>query len=329
MINRRSVSLGGGLGLILASRRSHGQAGKPLRRGVGVIVVSTEAVATPFRTSFTDGMRELGWIDGTNFELQYVYANGDVTRLDNLVGEMISHHVDVMVVTASATVDAVRRTNTSTPVVFTALSNVVGNGFVATLARPGGNMTGISNQYEDVLDKLVETLHIVASKAKRVALLVNETNHSHDQIWAVMKRDCARLRLIPFQAGANSVAQMDRAMQEILRQRAEAVIVEPDPLFLSERIKLQTLIQATRLPVAFGYREHVLLGGLLSYGANLAASFHQAAKYVDKILKGAKPADLPIEQPTKFELVINLKTARELGLTIPQTVLLRADEVIE
>jgi putative ABC transport system substrate-binding protein len=159
--------------------------------------------------------------------------------------------------------------------------------------------------------------------------MLNETNAAHAVYWAAAQRACSALDLVALRVVASTPAQFGAAVEQIVRQRSQAVVVTADGMYLAERAKLQALMQATRLPVAYGWREHVAAGGLLSYGADIAAAYRHAAKYVDKIFKGAKPSDLPVEQPTKFELVINLKTAKALGLTAPQSLLLRADEVIQ
>ena len=222
-----------------------------------------------------------------------------------------------------------QRATKTIPVVMANVSNAVGNGFVASLARPGGNITGITNLYEEVLGKLIGILHEVAPGARRIAILLNESNPSHAAFWAGAQSACAALDLVALRVVASTPAQLGTAVGEIVRQRSQAVVVVSDGMYFAERAKLQELMQTTRLPVAYGLREHVVAGGLLSYASDLAANYRYAAKYVDKILKGAKPADLPVEQPTKFELVINTKTAKALGLTIPQSLLLRADEVIQ
>jgi putative ABC transport system substrate-binding protein len=209
------------------------------------------------------------------------------------------------------------------------ITNPVDIGLVASLAKPGGNITGIANLYDEVLGKLIGVLHEAVPSARRVAIVLNETNPLHQVFWAAAQRACAALGLVALRVVASAPAQLGAVVDEIVRQRAEAVVVVTDAMYFTERAKLQELIQTTRLPVAYALREHVVTGGLLSYGADLAANYRLAAKYVDKILKGAKPADLPVEQAIKFELVINLKTAKALGVTIPKDMLLRADEVIE
>jgi len=209
------------------------------------------------------------------------------------------------------------------------VSDPVGNGFVASLRKPGGNITGVTTQQEEVLGKLIGILHEITPGARRIAIVLNENNPTYPVFWAAAQRACAALDLVALRVVASAPAQFGAAVGEIVRQRSQAVVVVTDPVYLSERAKLQALMQTTGLPVAYGWREHVVAGGLLSYSADLAASFRHAAKYVDKILKGTKPANLPVEQATKFELVINLKPAKALSLTIPQSLLLRADEVIQ
>jgi putative ABC transport system substrate-binding protein len=209
------------------------------------------------------------------------------------------------------------------------VSDAVGAGFVGSLARPGGNITGFTSQQEEIFGKLIGILHEVTPGARRIAILLNESYPSHALFWAGAQSACAALDLVALRVVASAPAQIGAAVEQIVQQRGQAVVVIPDGMYFAERAKLQELTQAARLPVAYALRDHVLAGGLLSYGADLAANYRNAAKYVDKILKGAKPADLPVEQTTKFELVINLKTAKALGITIPQAVLLRADEVIQ
>jgi putative ABC transport system substrate-binding protein len=205
----------------------------------------------------------------------------------------------------------------------------VGAGLVASLAKPGGNITGFTSQQDEVVGKLIGILHEVAPGARRIAILLNESSPLHGAYWAGAEDACAALGLVAVRVVASTPAQLGTAVGEIVRQRSQAVVVTSDSMYFTERAKLQELMQTTRLPAVYAVRDNVVAGGLLGYGYDAAGNYRNAAKYVDKILKGAKPADLPVEQATKFELVINLKTARTLGVTIPQSVLLRADEVIQ
>jgi putative tryptophan/tyrosine transport system substrate-binding protein len=327
VITRRSVLLAGGIGLLVAHRLSRGQPAATIRR-VGMLVFASEPATAHFRAAFKQGMHDLGWLEGKNVEFRVVYANGDVGGLDALASELVGQKVEVIVVSPQAARAAQRATKTI-PIVMAGAANAVGNGFVASLARPGGNITGISNQVEEVLGKLIGILHEVTPGARRIAILLNESQPSHPVLWAAAQSACAALDLVALRVVASAPAQFGAAVGEIVRQRSQAVVVVSDAVYFNERAKLQELMQTTRLPAAYGLREHVVAGGLLSYAADLAANFRYAAKYVDKLLKGAKPANLPVEQPTKCELVINLKTAKALGLTIPQSLLLRADEVIQ
>jgi len=274
-------------------------------------------------------MQDHGWFEGKNVEYRFVYADGHVERLDILAGELITQRVDIIVTPSPAATRAAQRTTKTIPIVMASVPNAVGDGFVASLARPGGNITGVTNDQEELIGKVIEILHAVVPRARRIAILLNETAPSHDLFWATAQKACAALDLVALHVVANAPEQIDAAVAQIVREGSQGVVVVRDGMYLNERAQLQALMQATHLPVAYGLREHVAAGGLLSYSADLAANLRLSANYVDKILKGAKPADLPVEQPTKFELVINLTTAKMLGLTIPESVLLRADEIIQ
>ena len=318
----------GAIGLLVALPQSRAQRAARIVR-VGMLQISTEAGGAHLRAAFRQGMEDLGWLEEKNVDYRIVSADGDVGRLHALANKLIEQEVDVIVASSSATALAAQRATKTTPIVMVGVSNAVGLGLVASLAKPEGNITGISNQREEVLGKLIELLHAVTPGARRIAILLNENNPSYVGLWTAAQSACAALDLAPLRVIASTPAQLGAAVDQIVRQQSQAVIVVPDPVYLNERVKLQELMQPTRLPTAYGLREHVVAGGLLSYAADLAASYRQAAKYVDKILKGARAAELPVEQPTRYELVINLKTAKTLGLAIPQSLLVRADEVIQ
>ena len=328
MITRRLFLLAGGIGLVVAHPLSRGQPAATIRR-VGMLSGTSEAASAPLSAALRQGMHDLGWVEGKNVEYRFAYANGDVDRLDVLTGELIRQKVEAIVLSNSQAARAAQRATKAIPIVMAGVSNAVGAGFVASLAKPTGNITGLTSQQEEVFGKLIGILHEVAPGARRIAILLNESNPSHAVFWAGAQSACSVLDLVALRVVASTPAQLGAAAEQIVRQRSQAVVVIPDGLFFTERAKLQELMQTARLPVAYALRDQVIAGGLLSYGADLAANYHDAAKYVDKILKGAKPSDLPVEQTTKFELVINLKTAKVLGLTIPQSLLLRADEVIQ
>ena len=326
MITRRSVVLAGGASVLVARRLSHGQ---PTVRRVGWVSLGSMASPAEAYAAFKQGMHDLGWLEGKNIAYQAAYADGDVSRLDVLASGLIAQKVDVIVVGNATSTRALQRATKTIPIVMASVNNAVGNGFVASLAKPGGNITGITTQSDETLGKLIGVLHELAPAARRIAIVLNENNPNHAVFFAAAEKGCAALDLVALRVAANAPAQFGAATEQIVRQRSQAVVVVADPIFLNERVKLQELLQTTRLPVAYSWREHVDAGGLLSYAADLAATARHVATYVDKILKGAKPADLPVEQPRKFDLVINLRTAKALGLTIPQPLLLRADEVIQ
>jgi putative ABC transport system substrate-binding protein len=327
-MDRRRFIGGLALGSLTASHIAHGQPSATIRR-VGVLWFASEAASSVPRVAFTQGMQDLGWLEGKNVEYRSVYANGDVDRMDALASELVGQKVEIIVVGSAPGTRAAQRATKTIPIVMAGVGNPVGAGLVASLAKPGGNVTGLASQQDEVLGKLIGILHEVAPGARRIAILLNESNSLHAAYWTSAQSACAALGLVALRVVASAPAEFGAAVEQIVRQRSQAVVVVQDFLYFGERAKLQALIQATRLPAAYGLREHVAAGGLLSYGPEIAAAYRNAAKYVDRILKGAKPADLPVEQPTKFKLVINLKTANTLGLTIPQSLLLRADEVIE
>jgi putative ABC transport system substrate-binding protein len=328
MIVRRRFLLLGGIGLLVVHPLSRGQPAPAVRR-VGILSGTSEVATGRLRAAFSQAMQELGWMEGKNVEYRIAYANGDVGRLDALASELIEQKAEVLVLSNSQAARAAQRTTKTIPIVMAGVSNAVGAGFIATLAKPGGNITGFTSQQEEVLGKLIGIVHEATPGARRMAVLLNESNPSHAVFWAGAQSACAALDLVAIRVVASTPEQLGAATAEIVRQRSQAVVVIPDGLFLTERAKLQELMQSARLPVAYLLREQVIAGGLLSYGADLEANYRNAAKYVDKILKGAKPADLPVERTTKYELVINLRTAKALGIAIPQSLLLRADEVIQ
>jgi putative ABC transport system substrate-binding protein len=328
VITRRSVLLAGGLSVLIAHRLSVGQPAATIRR-VGWLASGSQAANSHLRAAFTQGMRDLGWLEGRNVEYRYAYADSDVGRLDALARELVGQQVDVILVGSSQSAAAAHRATKTVPIVLAGVANAVGAGIVASLAKPGGNITGFTSQQDEVLGKLIGILHEVAPGARRIAILLNESNPLHAEYWAGAQSACAALDLVALRVVANTPAQLSAAVEQIVRQRSQAIVVTSDTIYFNERAKLQELMQTTRLPAVYALRDNVVAGGLLSYGYDAAANHRNAAKYVDKILKGTKPADLPIEQATKFELVINLKTAKALGITIPKDILLRTDEVIQ
>jgi putative ABC transport system substrate-binding protein len=315
-------------GLVIAWSVARAQPAATMRR-VGGLSLGSKAGTADVYAAFKQGMEDLGWLEGKNLEYRIAYADLVVDRLDALAGELIGWNAEVIIVGNATTTRAARRATKTIPIVMANVANPVGNGFVASLGKPEGNITGVATQQDEVLGKLIGILHEIAPGAQRVAILLNESSPNHSAYWTAAQRACSALGLVALRIAASTPADLGTAVGEIVRQRSQAVVVPTDPMYLYERVRLQALLQTTRLPVAYGWREHVVAGGLLSYASDIAVTYRHAAKYVDKILKGAKPAALPVEQPTKFELVINLKTAKALSITIPKDLLLRADEVIK
>jgi putative ABC transport system substrate-binding protein len=325
---RRELALGLGVGL-LAPRLDVCAQPTGVPRRVGVLGVGSAAAGTRTREAFIQGMQDLSWVEGRNIEYRIAYADGDAGRLDALARSLIEQRVAVIVCGASLAAKAAQRATKSIPIVLCGTGDPVALGFVASLARPGGNITGVGNLGDELLAKQIQILHEVAPHARRVAVVLNQDNPSHALYRGAASRACAALGAEPTFVFAGTPADLAGAVRSIVAQGSHAVAVAADPLYYSERLRLHEMLDSTHLPVAYGQSEHVHAGGLLSYATNYVSNFRAAANYVDKILRGARPGDLPVGQATRFELVINLKTANALGLKIPQSLLLRADEVIE
>ena len=327
MITRRRFAQAcGAVGGAAAVRPALAQAGARPRR-VAILLAATADARR--HEALRQGMQDLGWHEGRDIEYLFAAADGDASRLEALAASLVAGRPDVILNSSGISTRALQRVTRTIPIVMVTVANPVGAGFVTSLGRPGGNITGLSNQQEEVLPKLVQVLHEMAPAARRVAVMLSENNPSHAALWTSARDACLSLGLVPLRVVASTPAELDAAVAKIVAERAQAVVVTADPMYTSTLVKIQQLMQAARLPVGYGLREHVVAGGLMSYGVNFVASWRYAAKFVDAILKGARPAELPVEQPTKFELVINLRAARELGLTVPQSLRLQADEVIE
>ncbi len=279
--------------------------------------------------AFRQGLRDLGYVEGQNIAIEYRFAEGRPERLPALAADLVRLKVDVIVTGAPPTPEAAKQVTSTIPVVFTVGGDPVAEGLVASLARPGGNITGLASMSPEVVGKQLELLKEVAPKVSRVAILQNPSNQSHPVVVRPAEGAARALRVQLHIVQAGSPAEIETAFAAMRSQRVGGVLVLRDPLFRAQRTQIAALAAKSRLPAVYGLREEAEAGGLMAYGASVPLMYRRAATYVDKILKGAKPADLPVEQPTKFELVINLKTAKAIGLKIPQSVLVRADEVIQ
>jgi putative ABC transport system substrate-binding protein len=289
---------------------------------------ASPSIETQRVAAFVQRLRELAWIDGRNLAIEYRWAEGRNERYTEAAAELVRLKVDVIVTVATPATLAAKQATTVIPIVFGAASDPVGTGMVESLARPGGNVTGLSNQISDTGGKKLEFLREVVPGLRRLAILANIGNPA---VVLDMGQAQAAARKLGLEITTSEIGRAEDIAPafDALRGRADALYVCTDPLVNTHRIRINTLALAARLPTIHGLREYVEAGGLMSYGPNLPDLFRRAADFVDKILRGAKPADIPVEQPTKFDLVLNLTTAKALGLKIPETFLLRADEVIE
>ena len=295
---------------------------------IGFLGTSTSAAWSPWIAAFVQRLRELGWIEGRTIAFEVRWAEGDTERFESIAAELVRLKVDVMV-TSGAAAPAAKRMTSAIPIVFMLAPDPVGTGIVASLARPGNNVTGLSNQSRDLAGKRLELLREVIPDLRSLAVLVNIANAPGGGAEMAAVKAAARtldLEIITLEVRR---AEEIELVLETLNGKAGAVYVVQDPLFIAARDRISASTLSARLPTMNAAREFVEAGGLMSYGASFPDIFRRAADYVDKILKGAKPGDLPIEQPTKFEVVLNQKTARTLGLTLSPTLLTRADEVIE
>src|SRR2546422_4402330 len=327
---RRRTFVAGTVALLAAPHAADGQpAGKVYRIGILGNVPVTSPEGARLWGAFIQGLRELGYVEGRNITIEHRYSEGQYGRLPDLAADLVRLNVDVIVAPATQNPVVAKQATRTIPIVMTGAGDPVGSGLVASLARPGGNVTGLSLLAPAIVGKQLELLKEITPQVSRVAVLSNPTSQAFPVVLGEAKVAAHSLGVQLQTLEARGPDEFERAFAALTRERAGALLVPTDGMFLLHRARIVDLAAKSRLPAMYGTREFVDAGGLMVYGASLRENFRRAATYVDKILKGAKPADLPVEQPTTFELVINLKTARALGLTIPPSVLARADEVIE
>ncbi len=274
-------------------------------------------------------MRELGYVEGKNFIIEWRFADGKYERLPGLAAELVRLKVDVIVAGTTLSVQATHQATATSPIVMVAVPDPVGEGFATSLSRPGGNITGLTNIVTEISVKHLELLRIAVPTLSRVAVLINPLNPSDSLILEQIQGAAYAMRVKVFSIEASTEGQIDAGFGAMSRERAQALIVAADSYFDVQRDQIAKLAVANRLPAISSNREMTEAGALMSYGQDLGEHYRRAAAYVDKILKGAKPGDLPIEQPTVLKLVINRKTAKALGLVIPQELELRADRLLE
>jgi putative tryptophan/tyrosine transport system substrate-binding protein len=325
-MNRRQMiaALGGAVAWPIAARVQQA-GGLPT---IGFLGESTSTAQSERNAAFVQRLRELGWIEGHTIAIEYRWAEGRSERFAEIATEFVRLKVNIIVTSSTPAILAAKKATSVTPVVFAIAADPVGTGLVASLSRPGGNVTGMSLQSTDIAAKRVELLREVIPHLRRLAVIANIINPASA---IEVKEIQAAAGALDLELNTLDIRQAEDIAPafEVLDGRADAVYLPTAPLILTNRIRINTLALGARLPTMYSGREYVESAGLMSYGPNRPDLFRRAAEYVDKILRGAKPADLPVEQPTKFDLVINLTTAKALGLNIPEAFLLRADEVIE
>jgi putative tryptophan/tyrosine transport system substrate-binding protein len=278
---------------------------------------------------FRQGLKELGYIEGKNIAIEYRYAEGKADRLPALATELVGLKVEVVFTSSTPSVLAVKKATSTIPIVFVSISDPVANGLVTSLARPGGNITGLSIVAVELSGKRLELLKEAVPSVTRVAFMWNSANPAQAPQWGEAQAAAQALGLQLQSLEVRSANDFDSAFEAALRERAQALVTTPAALLGAHLKRIVEFAAKNRLPTMYGNPQFVDAGGLMSYAPDYTVQYRRAAIYVDKILKGSKPADLPVEQPTKFEFVINLKAAKQIGLTIPPNVLARADKVIK
>src|SRR3954470_15901648 len=287
------------------------------------------STSAPLMASFSQGLSEAGYVEGQNLAIAYRWAEGHYDRLPALAADLVGRNVDLIVATSPPSALAAKSATSTIPIVFRGGANPVGDGLVASLARPGGNLTGVSVLATEVTAKRLELLSELVPRAGVIALLVNPTNSAAERVIQEVQQAARAKGLQLHVLKASSENEIDTAFPSLVRLHADAPLVGADPFLSSRREQLVGLASRHAVPSIYAWREFAASGGLISYGASLTSAFRLLGTYAEKVLKGAKPADLPVQQSTTFELVINLRTARALGLTVPQSMLMKADELID
>jgi putative ABC transport system substrate-binding protein len=312
-------------GLLVAPSRGDSDAKLPR---VGFLGSSGDRAEIRLR-ALDRALRELGYVDGQSVRIERRYAGGDFDKLPALAAELVALNVDVIVTEGAPAAHAAKRATSTIPIVMGNAADPVGTGLVASLTHPGGNVTGMSDFNQAVVTKRLELLREIAGSLSRVAVLWNPTNPTNPLQLKEITPAARAMGVALVSVPAKTPAEIDRAFDTMRTERADGVVILGDPMLGSHARKLKDLAIRNRVPVIYGTSENVDAGGLVSYGTNFDDLYRRAATYVVRILKGARPADLPIEQPTTFELVVNVKAARQIGITIPQSILSRADRVVQ
>jgi putative tryptophan/tyrosine transport system substrate-binding protein len=299
-------------------------------RRIGVLSGLADDTEGRFRvTTFQQGLRELGWTEGHNIRIELRWAAGDVDRTRTFTAELVAAKPDAILAITTAALVPLRQATSSIPIVFVNVGDPAESGIVESLARPGGNITGITTFVSSIGGKWLELLKEVAPRVVRVLVILNRDNPTAHGVLRIIEASAPSFGITVTQVSVHSADEIERAVENFARQPDAALLVLPDPATVVNRARIVGLAAQHRIPAVYPFRYFVDSGGLMSYGTVPTDQYRQAASYVDRILKGANPGELPVQQPAKFELVVNLKTAKALGLAIPESFLLRADEVIE
>jgi ABC-type uncharacterized transport system substrate-binding protein len=305
---------------------------QPSKAHVGLLVMGGLEQRGHLEQALLQGLREQGYVEGKNLVLERRYTDGRGDRMPEFAHELAAMKLDAVITTCTPSTRAAREATSSTPIVMAAVADPVGQNLIASLAKPGANITGLASEAEDILPKMMELFTSIVPKPTTIAVLLESRSDVHPRMWQALGpiAQALKVKLLRIEVRSPADVNLPVAFQTAVNEKADAILVLPDePVFLTKRALIVELAARHNLPAFYGAREYVDEGGLMSYGENLRTAYHNAASYVSKVVHGAKPGDIPVEQPTKFELVVNMKTAKALGITVPQSVSLRADHVIE
>jgi putative tryptophan/tyrosine transport system substrate-binding protein len=325
-MRRRELMLTLGTAMTTARALRAQQKAMPL---IGFLNIGSPGPNAPFVAAFHRGLSDTGYVAGQNVAIEYRWAEGSYDRLPGLAADLVGHKVDVILTGGTPGIQAAKAATATIPIVFLGGGDPVTAGLIASLARPGGNLTGVSFMSTELMPKRLELLSELVPKAGVIALLVNQNNPAAERIMRDVQ-EAARTKGVQLHIlSAGTESEIDAAFAPLVQLPAGALVVVGDPLFINRREQLVALASRHAVPAIYAFREYAAAGGLISYETSFTAAYRQLGTYAGKILKGARPADLPVQQPTTFELVVNLKTAAALGLSVPPSILARADEVIE
>jgi putative ABC transport system substrate-binding protein len=328
MLNRRTLLVSLGTAAFAVPDSSAQQLSRKLPR-IGWLVPTTQAEWEGLLEEYRHGMRELGYIEGRTVETEYIYADGHFDRLPDLAAKLVEHKVDLIVTASTPAIIAAKRATGKIPVVFAASSDPISTGIVANLARPGGNATGLSLMASDLSAKRLELIHALVPGMSQIAVLWDSSNPGMALRARETRAAAEQFKIEFFDAGARDLDELGVMFAELSKRKPLALVVTAEPFTMEHRARILDFMARNAIPAMYEDGRFVEAGGLMSYGPSGRDLFRRSASYVDKILKGANPANLPVEQPTKFELVINLNTAKALGLTVPESILVRVDKMIE